>query len=558
MLRSSAIRISAMLAGLSLPLSLISAGPFTRVPILKVGAASVAITPFGANNDWDGQITPSGVWGEAFSDSNNNGRWDPGEPFIDDDGNSALDPSSRGKYDGIYLAGFGNNRMATGKHDDCWARALVIECGNTRIALVSIDLIGYYSNAPYYGLSQIRKLVDPDLGITEILLASTHNHEAPDTIGPWGPNPLSDGKYPKYLRFVDRRIASAIALAARSLAPARLKLGVTNPTISPSLAGLQTRTHGRPPDFFDVGLRVMQFLSKDRDSVIATLINWNTHPESMEDGNTLITSDFPNALRESVEKRYGGVAVYFSGDIGAVEIIGDSNNKTGDRVTFGGHTFPLDPKKNRPAYTFARTEAIGREVAAAAFDAIERGEWSRVATIDVRKAALDVPMDNAVYLFLAEKGVLDTMKMPAADQVPRLESTIYSIEIGDAQILTVPGELFPEVFYGVDKHRRRDCPAADTGRPPEPAVAERMKKKYRFIFGLCPDEFGYIVPGYDFLRQPPDQGGPREVSDPCKAKGVPNHYHETNSASSHLAPAWACAAAALLDGKKPPLAACGK
>src|SRR5262249_2970346 len=107
---------------------------------LKVGGAAVPITPFGPNPDWAGTKTDSGAWGERFTDTNHNGRWDPGEPFQDDPDNDALDPSSKGKYDGIYLAGFGRNRMATGKHDDLWARALVLECGQTRIAVVSLDL----------------------------------------------------------------------------------------------------------------------------------------------------------------------------------------------------------------------------------------------------------------------------------------------------------------------------------------------------------------------------------------------------------------------------------
>jgi hypothetical protein len=136
---------------------------------------------------------------------------------------------------------------------------------------------------------------------------------------------------------------------------------------------------------------------------------------------------------------------------------------------------------------------------------------------------------------------------------------VYAITIGDALIITTPGELFPEVFYGVEKFRRRDCNAADTKRPAEPGVRDRMTKKYKFAFGLCPDEFGYIVPGYDFLAPSPDPArGLRQAPDPCKAAGVPDHYHETNSASSQLAPIWACVAAALLEGKTPDLAACKK
>jgi len=128
---------------------------------LKAGVAAVKITPFGPDRDWDGSITDSGVWGENFTDTNHNGRWDSGEPFEDDPGNDSLDPSSKGKYDGVFLAGFGNNRLATGKHDDLWARALVLESGSTKIAIVSIDFIGYYSKANYYGLGEINRLVIP-------------------------------------------------------------------------------------------------------------------------------------------------------------------------------------------------------------------------------------------------------------------------------------------------------------------------------------------------------------------------------------------------------------
>ena len=546
--------------------SLISLGsglrPEAARDTLKVGVASISITPFGKHPDWDGTITDTGVWGERFTDSNRNGRWDAGEPFEDDTGNHAIDPSSKEKYDGIFLAGFGNNRLATGKHDDYWARVIVLEYGKTKIAIASIDVLGYYSKANYYGLAEIRKLIDPKAGLTEILIASTHNHEAPDTIGAWGPNALSDGKYPRYLKFMDRQIAKAITEAANTTVPARMKLGRTDPQASPSIAGLQTRTGGRPPRFFDEELRVMQFVAAGRgssDQAIATLINWNTHPESMEDKNTEMTSDFPHAVRETVEKKYGGTAVYISGDIGAVEIIGDTNNKSNDRTTFDGKQFPLKPENNRPVFTFERTEAIGRDVGRAVIEALDRGEWSAVNSVEVRKGSFKVPMDNQGYVFLTSKGVLDTMVLPQGGALPELEAWVYAITIGDAQIITTPGELFPEVFFGVEKHRRRDCREADTGRPAEPSVRDRMTKKYKFIFGLCPDEFGYMVPGYDFMAPTADPArGLRRAKDPCKENNVPDHYHETNSASSMLATAWACVAATLLDGKMPEVPACRK
>lgn len=521
---------------------------------LKVGVAAIPITPFGKNADWDGTITDSGVWGEKFTDTNKNRRWDTGEPFEDDVGNDAIDAGSKGKYDGIFLAGFGDNRIATGKADDLWARAIVLETGATRIAMVSVDVIGYYSKMAYYGLEEIKKMISPKLGLSEILITATHNHEAPDTIGAWGAGDLSDGKYPKYLRFIDRQIAKAITEAATSTQPAKMKLGRTDPVESPSIAGMQTRTHGRPPKFFDEEMRVMQFVGTSgrmRDKTISTIVQWNTHPESMEDKNTLITSDFPHAVRETVEKKYGGTCLYISGDIGAAEIIGDSNTKNNDRINFDGKDFPLKETSNRPAYTIERTYAIGRDIAKAAITAVEKGEWSAVTKIDLKKAELRVPMDNKGYVILQEKGVLDN-----APGWKEVQTWMYVITMGDAQMITTPGELFPEVFYGVEKYGRKDCPEANTGRPLEPGVINRMTKKYKFVLGLCPDEFGYIVPGYDFL--PPSFGlkGMQQAQDPCKQNKVPNHYHETNAASSQLAAAWACIAAQLLDGKMPDATAC--
>ena len=530
-------------------------------PQLKVGVASIALTPFGANPDWDGTITDSGVWGEKFTDTNHNSHWDKGEPFEDDAGNTALDATSKGKYDGIFLAGFGDNRLATGKHDDYWSRAMVLDYGTTRIAVVALDFIGYYSESSFYGINHIQQMLDPSLGIQEVLVASTHNHEGPDTIGAWGKDFMSDGKYPKYLRFVDRQIAKSIALAARNLQPAKMKLGITDPQKSPSIAGMQTRTGGRPPKFFDEELRVMQFFGtagRSKDQVIATLVNWNTHPESMEDKNTIMTSDFPHAIRETIEQKYGGTAIYLNGAIGAAEIIGDTNNKNDDRAVFDGKEFPLSANSHRPAFMIERTEAIGRDVAKAAIEAIEKGEWSKTNDLAVKKADLHGPMDNEGYLILMKLGVLDTIRLPEDGALPQFKTTIYAINLGDAQIVTTPGELFPELFYGVAKHRRADCAEAETGAPPEPGIRDAMTKKYRLMFGLCPDELGYIVPRYDWRREPIDPQKPqiRQSVDPCKDRKVPNHYHETNSASSHLAPASTCVTLALLTGKVPNDVAC--
>src|SRR5207253_9382613 len=53
----------------------------------------------------------------------------------------------------VYMAGFGNNRKATGVHDPLFARAVVLRQGDTKIALVSIDVVGFF----YTNVQRVRK-----------------------------------------------------------------------------------------------------------------------------------------------------------------------------------------------------------------------------------------------------------------------------------------------------------------------------------------------------------------------------------------------------------------
>jgi len=529
---------------------------------LRVGVAAVKLSPCGTNPDWDGPITPSGVWGESFTDLNNNGRWDDGEPFVDDPVNTALDPRSDKKYDGIFLAGFGNDRIATGCHDDLWARALVLQTPTQKIALVSVDFVGVINHGLYSGFAHARALIDPDLGLDQIIFASTHCHEAPDTLGLWGVNEVTDGKFPRYLQFVDHQIARAVNMAAapEALRRVRVVAAETRPAESPDLRGLQVRTRCRPPFFFDDELRALQFVD-DGGETVATLINWSTHPESLEDANTEVSSDFINSIRARVERDLGGTAVYFTGDLGAVEIVGDT--------CVGGADPHADDGTNefdrRDDLGFERTERIGDLVGGATVEALRAGEPLAVADISASRMDYYLAGSNPAFSLGAAIGVLD-VDMQAFDVTKCAPGTTFCVPVEQylvrllgrsaeplAEMVTAPGELFPELFYGTADFHRTDCPSANTGLPYEPSIRNAMHAPYRFLLGLSPDEFGYIVPGYDFYAAP---GIFEEADDPCQGqqydpnvprRTVPSHYHESLSLGADIAATSTCHAVQLLD-----------
>jgi hypothetical protein len=91
--------------------------------------------------------------------------------------------------DPVFLAGFGNNRQATGYNDRLWARGMVVDGRGGRVAIVALDLVGYFNQE----IQTIRALVDPASEIDYMVVHSTHQHEGPDTMGIWGPNELTSG-----------------------------------------------------------------------------------------------------------------------------------------------------------------------------------------------------------------------------------------------------------------------------------------------------------------------------------------------------------------------------
>ena len=72
---------------------------------------------------------------DEWIDLNHNYQYDETDTFIDKNGN--------GKFDLVWMAGFQSKRPAQNILDDLWSRAMVLDDGKTRIALVVSDLIWF-------------------------------------------------------------------------------------------------------------------------------------------------------------------------------------------------------------------------------------------------------------------------------------------------------------------------------------------------------------------------------------------------------------------------------
>ena len=96
----------------------------------------------------------------------------------------------------VFMAGYDQNRVATRVHDDLYARCLALGTGDQILVVCAADLIGLFLD----DVVKIRETVKTQAPeVTRVIVASTHDHEGPDTMGLWGPGPLQSGIDEKYM-----------------------------------------------------------------------------------------------------------------------------------------------------------------------------------------------------------------------------------------------------------------------------------------------------------------------------------------------------------------------
>ncbi len=119
----------------------------------------------------------------------------------------------------VIVNGMFEERTATGAADPVMSRAIVLDDGQLKLAIVVVDNL----MLPRDLLDEAKELATKATGIPSerILISATHTHSAPSAMGCLGSGP--DVAYQRYLPPL---IAKSIALAAQRLVPARIGWGV--------------------------------------------------------------------------------------------------------------------------------------------------------------------------------------------------------------------------------------------------------------------------------------------------------------------------------------------
>ena len=444
---------------------------------LKAGFAALKITP---------EIP------DHWTDANDDAR------FVEEDGDTWEDGNGNGQFDPVWIAGFHNRRAANGIHDELWARAMILDDGTTRLAIVALDAIGFGND----DVISVRERIPESAGVNYTIVCSTHTHEGPDLLGLWGESEFKSGIDPGYMRYVQMQAAKAVEEAVKNMRKVKLRF-------AQDLTGAREIVMDtRKPDVLDEGLRLMQVVDIETNTTLGTLVQWANHPETTWSDNLLISSDFPHFVREGMEKGItigdslavpglGGVCIYFNGAIGGL---------MSTAPDFGVKDPFLDTIYQEPSFDKARAQ--GQRLAMLALKQLRNDSLVyplETGQIRLRAKSFELPMDNKLYRLAAALGVLDR-GFPGWF---KLRTEVAAWRLGPATFLHQPGEIYPEIINGgIEKPDGQDFAIDPQEIPP---VRDMMPGTFKFTVGLSNDEIGYIIPRSQWDADPPFTYGLHEA-----------------------------------------------
>ena len=207
----------------------------------------------------------------------------------------------------------------TAIHDDCHVRALVLDNGDSRAAIVTFDLC--ILPPP----DDIREIVSKAANVPpeHILLCATHNHDVPYTVrenpGAVGPvkDPILQEKTNRFTKIVYDGTKQAVLDAAASLREAKYGFAKGESYINVNRDKLFADGYwmqdANYAGYSDKTLSVLKFVDME-DRVIAVVLNYAAHGifgflAKDSDGQIKVSSDFIGVTCGFVERRYGNNAI---------------------------------------------------------------------------------------------------------------------------------------------------------------------------------------------------------------------------------------------------------
>jgi len=359
---------------------------------------------------------------------------------------------------GAWLSGYGSrNKPSEGILDPLYAKALILDDGQEKIAIVSADLLW----VPLEMTNEIRWQVQEKIGIPQenIMICGTHTHFAPkiDRIAKDWPDAAAAQIDESYVQVLKKKIFDSIMLAERDIK--QVNLGVGKGEMTEIVYNRRTKTPDgtvamtfnlppASPDLtfgpidgpIDPELCVLRVDDSD-GALVAAVVNYACHPVSgdpMRDKFFYISADYPGYTAQVIEQAEGGNCIFLLGTAGNINPV----------------------RLNRPHPRMQTGKALG----GAALRHIQFTQPCGDVSISALKRQVSLPI---------KKDLPPERLLSAGKDAETQNSEIQVLRIGDVYILGLPGEVLVEIGLEIKAK----------------AGIENL-----FVVSLANDAVGYVCP----------------------------------------------------------------
>ncbi len=337
--------------------------------------------------------------------------------------------------------GIGPSQPTHSKKGDLTVRALVLTDHDTRVAIVCADFLGF----PAVLGDRVRAQIDT-IPSENILIGVTHTHSAPDCYG--FPNERGETSADlDYLKTVCSKMVEAIEEAADALQPATIKIGTGK-------AKGKIAYNYYAEKLYDPRCHVIQTLDHN-GRPIATLVNYAIHPEVIGSKQGILSPDCIGPLYDRIETKGGGLTLFMNSAQGGM-VTADCRGADG-----------------RDIQTWEECVRIGETLADEALrilaDAPEQIDPVLFCAAEMVLFPIDSPIMQAILK-------ASPLNYPMRED-GQVSTQINVVNLGNSQILTIPGEALPNIGYYLKR---------------------KMHGEHNLLFGLTNDAFGYILTKEDF------------------------------------------------------------
>ncbi len=337
--------------------------------------------------------------------------------------------------------GVGPSSPTTKKMGELTVRTLVLEQDGTRVAICSTDFLGF----PGVLCEKVRAQVSR-VPADNILIGATHTHSAPDCYG----FPDQTGRTSCDLAYLDSvcsALAQAIDAAAAGLQPAAVKIATGN-------AQGKIAYNYYAEKLYDPRCHVVQVLGQDRKP-IATLVNYACHPEVLGSDQGILSPDFVGPVYDRIEAQGGGTGIFMNSAQGGM-VTADCRGPDGEDMR-----------------TWDECIRIGHLLADEALRIVGDAPIQDDPAMLCENTTVRLPVENDMLRAVVQLSPLG-FKL---DDEGGVATRIHVVNLGDAQMATIPGEALPNIGYYLKR---------------------KMHGRHNFLLGLTNDAFGYILTKEDF------------------------------------------------------------